>query len=91
MVCLRVSKSQGEGGTAERDRAKGELKATIDAPGVKRVVFEDLEHGKDYLRVIAQYTQSFLCTTLENSLRAGRTHPINHVGRHAERNALWDW
>jgi hypothetical protein len=67
------------------------MRTTIDAPGVERVVLKDLEHGEDHLRVVAQYAQGFLRTTLENPLRAGRAHPINDVGRHAERDALWDW
>ncbi len=64
---------------------------TIDAPGVQRIIFKDLENGENHLRVVAQHTQGFLRATLENPLRAGRAHPINHVSRHAERDTLRDW
>jgi hypothetical protein len=67
------------------------MRTMIDAPGVQRVVLEDLEHGEDHLRVVAQYAQGFLCTTLANPLRTRSAHSINNVGRHAERDTLWDW
>ena len=71
-------------------RDKREMGTTIDAPGVQRVIFKDLENGENHLRVIAQYAQGFLCTALENPLCAGRAHPINHVSSHAERDTLRD-
>jgi hypothetical protein len=67
------------------------MKTTIYAPGVQWVVLEDLEHGQDHLRVVAQYAQGFLRTTLENPLRTRSAHPINDVRRHAERDTLWNW
>jgi len=59
-------------------------------PRVQRVVFKDLEHGENHFRVVAQDPKGFLRTTLEDSLRAGSAHPINHVGRHAEWDAFGD-
>jgi hypothetical protein len=66
---------------AEHDEAMGE--EADHRCTWKRLVFEDLGHSDDYLRVVAQHSQSFLCTALENLLRAGRAHPINNVGRRA--------
>jgi hypothetical protein len=55
------------------------------------VILEDLEHCEDHLRIVTQYAQSFLRTALENPLRAGGAHAVDHIGRHAERDALWNW
>lgn len=62
----------------------------MDAPGVEWVVFEYFEHGEDDLRVLAQHAQRFLCAALEDALCAGGAHPVDHVGRHPERDALGD-
>ncbi len=66
------------------------MRTMIDAPGVQRVIFKDLENGENNLRVVAQYAQGFLRAPLENPLGASRAHPINHVSRHAERHTLRD-
>jgi hypothetical protein len=49
---------------------------------------ERVEDGENHLRVVAQHTKGFLCTALENPLRAARAHPIDHVSCHAERDRL---
>ena len=74
----------------DKDKWEKRTRTAMDAPRVQRVILEDLEHGENHLRIIAQDPQSFLPTALEDSLRAGSAHPINHVSRHAEWNAFWD-
>jgi len=63
----------------------------MDAPRMQWIVFEDLENGEDDFRVVAQYAQGFFRTALENPLSTGCAHAVDHVSRHAERDAFWDW
>ena len=62
----------------------------MDSPRMQWIIFEDLENGEYDLRVIAQDAQGFLRTTLENPLRTGCAHAVDHISRHTERDVFWD-
>lgn len=59
-------------------------------PGMERIVLEDLEHGHDDVRPLAQNAQGFFRTALEHALRARVAHAVHHVARHPERHAFRD-